>query len=52
MAENPKPAASHEQDINPWSVEGGQDENGETVAINYDAICEYAPPSKSYQASR
>ncbi|RAH40634.1 tryptophan--tRNA ligase WRS1 [Aspergillus brunneoviolaceus CBS 621.78] len=42
MAEN-APAAenkpAHEQDINPWSVEGGRDENGEVVAIDYEAIC-------------
>ncbi|RAL01812.1 tryptophan--tRNA ligase WRS1 [Aspergillus ibericus CBS 121593] len=31
--------ANQEQDINPWSVEGGRDENGEVVAINYEAIC-------------
>ncbi|KEZ46686.1 Tryptophan--tRNA ligase, cytoplasmic [Scedosporium apiospermum] len=28
-------AASREQDINPWSVEGGQDESGQVVAIDY-----------------
>ncbi|OOF94230.1 hypothetical protein ASPCADRAFT_208755 [Aspergillus carbonarius ITEM 5010] len=38
MAEEKQPAAQ-EQDINPWSVEGGRDENGEVVAINYEAIC-------------
>ncbi|KAH6899851.1 putative tryptophanyl-tRNA synthetase [Thelonectria olida] len=43
---DPKPAAAQEQDINPWSVEGGQDENGEIVAINYDAICEKWKTSK------
>ncbi|RAL09095.1 tryptophan--tRNA ligase WRS1 [Aspergillus homomorphus CBS 101889] len=36
VAEN-KPA--QDQDINPWSVEGGRDENGEVVAIDYEAIC-------------
>ncbi|CAI4212947.1 unnamed protein product [Parascedosporium putredinis] len=29
------PAASREQDINPWSVEGAQDESGQVVAIDY-----------------
>ncbi|PWY86553.1 tryptophanyl-tRNA synthetase [Aspergillus sclerotioniger CBS 115572] len=38
MAEENKPVAQ-EQDINPWSVDGGRDENGEVVAINYEAIC-------------
>lgn len=42
MAEEKQPAAQ-EQDINPWSVEGGRDENGEVVAINYEAICRYVP---------
>ncbi len=31
-------AAARDQDINPWSVQGGVDENGEIVAINYEAI--------------
>lgn len=30
-----------EQDINPWSVEGAQGENGEIIPIDYDAICRY-----------
>jgi tryptophanyl-tRNA synthetase len=34
-----KPAAAADQDINPWSVEGAQNEQGEVVAINYEAIC-------------
>lgn len=29
-----------EQDINPWSVEGAQGENGEIIAIDYAAICQ------------
>ncbi|CAK7222549.1 tryptophan--tRNA ligase [Sporothrix curviconia] len=33
----PAPVAA-DQDINPWSVQGGVDENGETVAIDYEAI--------------
>ncbi|KAL7651915.1 tryptophan--tRNA ligase, variant 2 [Aspergillus niger] len=38
MAEE-QPHTAQEQDINPWSVEGARDENGEVVAINYEAIC-------------
>ncbi|RAK94097.1 tryptophanyl-tRNA synthetase [Aspergillus costaricaensis CBS 115574] len=38
MAEEQSHTAQ-EQDINPWSVEGARDENGEVVAINYEAIC-------------
>ncbi|KAL2687210.1 hypothetical protein Neosp_004763 [[Neocosmospora] mangrovei] len=37
--ENPPKTAVQDQDINPWSVEGAQGENGEVAAINYDAIC-------------
>lgn len=29
---------AQDQDINPWSVQGGTDANGEAVAINYEAI--------------
>jgi hypothetical protein len=37
MAENdPKP--NQEQDINPWSVAGAQNEAGEVVAIDYLAL--------------
>lgn len=32
------PPAAADQDINPWSVQGGVDENGEVVAIDYEAI--------------
>ncbi|PYI07881.1 tryptophanyl-tRNA synthetase [Aspergillus sclerotiicarbonarius CBS 121057] len=43
MAEDKQPQetqpTAQEQDINPWSVDGGRDENGEVVAINYEAIC-------------
>ncbi|GKZ28235.1 hypothetical protein AbraIFM66950_000047 [Aspergillus brasiliensis] len=38
MAEEQSHTAQ-EQDINPWSVEGARDENGEVIAINYEAIC-------------
>lgn len=34
------PPQSHDQDINPWSVEGAQDAEGNVVAIDYDAIVE------------
>lgn len=37
--ENPPKTVVQDQDINPWSVEGAQGENGEVAAINYDAIC-------------
>lgn len=30
---------SRDQDINPWSVEGGRDESGNVVSIDYEAIC-------------
>lgn len=43
MAEE-QPHTAQEQDINPWSVEGARDENGEVVAINYEAICRYVLP--------
>ncbi|VTT71506.1 unnamed protein product [Fusarium fujikuroi] len=36
---NPPKTAVQDQDINPWSVEGAQGENGEVAAIDYDAIC-------------
>ncbi|CAK7268197.1 tryptophan--tRNA ligase [Sporothrix epigloea] len=37
-AEAPPAPAAADQDINPWSVQGGVDENGEVVAIDYKAI--------------
>ena len=37
------PAQTQDQDINPWSVEGAQDADGNVAAINYDAIVEYVP---------
>ncbi|KAA8644555.1 hypothetical protein EYZ11_001469 [Aspergillus tanneri] len=39
MAEENTPS-SHDQDINPWSVEGARDENGEVASIDYEAICQ------------
>lgn len=40
------PAASREQDINPWSVEGAQDESGQVAAIDYLNLsrCDSDPP--------
>ncbi|KAL2870896.1 uncharacterized protein BJX67DRAFT_369833 [Aspergillus lucknowensis] len=29
---------AHEQDINPWSVQGGRDESGNAVSIDYEAL--------------
>ena len=40
MAEN-MTASNQEQDINPWSVEGARDENGDVVSIDYEAISRY-----------
>lgn len=40
-AEAPIALAAADQDINPWSVQGGVDENGEVVAIDYKAISKY-----------
>ncbi|KAF7585215.1 hypothetical protein BBP40_011663 [Aspergillus hancockii] len=37
IAEN-MTAPTQEQDINPWSVEGARDENGEVASIDYEAI--------------
>jgi len=31
--------SGRDQDINPWSVEGAQNENGEVASIDYQAIC-------------
>ncbi|RYP22451.1 hypothetical protein DL765_001663 [Monosporascus sp. GIB2] len=39
--EAPAPVV-HDQVINPWSVEGGQDEGGNIVAIDYDALIRHA----------
>jgi len=33
--------SGRDQDINPWSVEGAQGENGEVASIDYQAICLY-----------
>ncbi|KAK1149269.1 tryptophan--tRNA ligase [Aspergillus melleus] len=39
MAEETAPApTARDQDINPWSVDGGQDENGEAISIDYLAL--------------
>ncbi|KAG8352088.1 Tryptophan--tRNA ligase, cytoplasmic [Fusarium venenatum] len=43
---NPPATAVQDQDINPWSVEGAQGENGEVAAIDYDAICSKWKTSK------
>lgn len=40
-------ASRQEQDINPWSVAGAQGENGEIIAIDYVALCQYVLPSYS-----
>lgn len=32
---------ARDQDINPWSVEGARDEQGNAVSIDYQAICRY-----------
>lgn len=37
MAEENAPTA-RDQDINPWSVDGGRDENGEAISIDYLAL--------------
>ncbi|KAJ9206440.1 hypothetical protein DTO164E3_405 [Paecilomyces variotii] len=37
MAED-SAAPSHEQDINPWSVEGARTETGEVAAIDYESL--------------
>ena len=39
-AEASQPPQAQEQDINPWSVGGAQDAEGNVAAINYDAIVE------------
>lgn len=46
----PDPAAAdqvgnvtNEQDINPWSVTGAQDESGEVAAIDYLNLAKYDP---------
>jgi hypothetical protein len=44
-------AASREQDINPWSVEGGQDESGQVVAIDYINLSKSDSPA-SHVASQ
>jgi tryptophanyl-tRNA synthetase len=45
MAET-DPQANQEQDVNPWSVAGAQNEAGEIVAIDYVALSKsVAPPS-------
>jgi hypothetical protein len=45
---NPPKTAVQDQDINPWSVEGAQGENGEVAAIDYDAICSYVLPHQTW----
>lgn len=40
MAED-SAAPSHEQDINPWSVEGARTETGEVAAIDYESLSKY-----------
>lgn len=37
MAET-EPQSNQEQDINPWSVAGAQNDQGEVVAIDYLAL--------------
>lgn len=45
MAEN-MAASNQEQDINPWSVEGARDENGDVASIDYEAISQYVCPQR------
>jgi tryptophanyl-tRNA synthetase len=33
---------STEQEINPWDVQAGQDEQGNTLQFNYAALSQYA----------
>lgn len=39
-------ASNQEQDINPWSVEGARDENGDVASIDYEAISQYVCPQR------
>lgn len=56
----PNPAAADkvdkptsEQDINPWSVTGAQDDSGEVAAIDYVNLSKYGPrrPRAQYSPS-
>jgi hypothetical protein len=35
------PDSEMEQDINPWSVAGAKDDQGRTLAIDYDKLSRY-----------
>lgn len=55
----PDPAAAdqvgdvnNEQDINPWSVTGAQDESGEVAAIDYINLAKYDPRKTPRPRSR
>jgi tryptophanyl-tRNA synthetase len=39
--------SSTEQEINPWDVQAGQDEQGNTLQFDYVAISQYAFPRLS-----
>lgn len=39
----PEAQSGQEQDINPWSVAGAQNENGEVVAIDYLTLSQSVP---------
>lgn len=38
------PQSNQEQDVNPWSVAGAQNEEGEVVAIDYMALSKLVLP--------
>jgi hypothetical protein len=42
--------SSTEQEINPWDVQAGQDEQGNTLQFDYVAISQYAFPSLSHNS--
>ena len=44
QAERIVPVAATEQDINPWSVDAGEDAEGNALAFDYVAIAKYAFP--------
>lgn len=54
VCEEEQPAATTEQDINPWDVKGAKDAQGNTLAFDYVAISKCVhppqdPPSSSLQ---
>ena len=50
-AEGEKKAGATEQEINPWDVQAGQDEQGNALQFDYVAISKYSLATPAIESS-